>query len=596
MPGRFEGATSPLELLLPTIEPRDELPEPAPSRRVTVSIDLLDRVLHRLELFLATARLSGDLLPGAGVPLDRARSLQLPLKDAEGVASLFDAAPVILQQPAEVQTMAPTRGLEDRDPKLLVPHRIRDSAGQRPVMEDPLEHNGREPLPLGQVPLGRDDDRRRGSSVRETQAEGVPPVRDAIPGRLQDDEPGLRVSEQDREAVDQLVRGLAGVVIGPRELRVAEEHAVVPTRLEAVSKVLPVLEDVTRDLHAVPHSQLGREASEARCEATPVLSICCLTAEDQHADGQLRETRERRARCRGLDEPRAGVVFVGHDGRRLKYTDRQPGDPLCGRRSEEHAPLTLIALLAALVSLALVMAIAVRTAEPDQVPVQGVQWGVMNTGAIEVAARSSLGTLNDDPVLTELARHHAFAMAARGFAGETNPEGEDHAARRARLAPLFVGPTQEIQVAFPRDLGAREEEIGKLGAERLRAAGAVGFTEGTAVGLGASVEGGRCALVAVAGRRVGTLDSPPRLGVSGGPWSLTGRFTTPLDGGLLAQVRLNDGPWTDGGQTRTRDRNVREPDPRTFEVDLDLPTDPGLLEVRLVQGDLEVLRVTIRET
>ena len=70
----------------------------------------------------------------------------------------------------------------------------------------------------------------------------------------------------------------------------------------------------------------------------------------------------------------------------------------------------------------------------------------------------------------------------------------------------------------------------------------------------------------------------------------------PLDDSLLAQVRLTGGPWTDGGQTRTRDRNIREPDPRTFEVDVDLPTDPGLLEVRLVQGDLEVLRVTIRET
>ncbi len=258
--------------------------------------------------------------------------------------------------------------------------------------------------------------------------------------------------------------------------------------------------------------------------------------------------------------------------------------------------MILLALLAALVSFALVVVIAALTAEPDQVPDQGVQWGVMNTGAIEVAARVQLGEPNDDPVLTELARHHSFAMAARGFAGGINPEGENHADRRTRLAPLFVGPTKEIQVAFPRDLGAREEEIGRLGAERLRAAGAVGFAEGAAVGLGASVEGGRCALVAVAGRRVGTLDSPPRLGVAGGLWSLTGRFTTPPDGGLLAQVRLNGGPWTDGGRSRTRDRNVREPDPRNFEVDVDLPTDPGPLEVRLVQGDLEVLRVTIRET
>ena len=189
MPDRFEGATSPLELLLPTIEPRDELPEPAPARRVTISIDLSIESFTDLEALPWRRLACPAICPCAG-PLDRARSLQLPLEDAEGVA--FDAAPVILQQPAEVQTMSPTRGWKivtrsSWSPTASATARAR---GQSWRIRSNTTAEKRSPRP---GPTGRDD-RRRGPSVRETQAEGVPPVRDSIPGRLQDDEPGLRAS------------------------------------------------------------------------------------------------------------------------------------------------------------------------------------------------------------------------------------------------------------------------------------------------------------------------------------------------------------------------------------------------------------------
>ncbi|MCO4768548.1 MAG: hypothetical protein KDA24_00850 [Deltaproteobacteria bacterium] len=258
----------------------------------------------------------------------------------------------------------------------------------------------------------------------------------------------------------------------------------------------------------------------------------------------------------------------------------------------------IVGLAAMLVTFAAVVWIAVLTArQPGEgsVPDPGVSWGSLNSGTIESAVRSSLGEPDDDPALRELARHHAFAMAARGFAGERSPEGEDHADRRARLAPLFVGITRERQVSFAREKGAREDAVASKASALLEASGLV-VTPNDCLGLGAAVEGGRCAVVAVVGRRIATLEAPPTRGVDAGHWSVVGRMEKgPGDAPIRAEVRRGGGPWEGSGTSAEKETRLGSPDPGRFELELDLPGGAERLDVRLLQGADEVLIVTVRE-
>jgi hypothetical protein len=252
------------------------------------------------------------------------------------------------------------------------------------------------------------------------------------------------------------------------------------------------------------------------------------------------------------------------------------------------ALLTLIALIA-------VVVLAVRTADPPDsrdVPGDGVQWGTLNSGAIEDAARFTLGLRGeDDPDLTELARYHAFDMAARGIEGEVTPEGEDHAARRARLTPLYLGVTRQVQAAHARTPGDREVQVGQQGARLLSDAG-FSPQPGEAFGVGAAVEQGLCALVVVLGRRAGRLSRPPTLGVDAGYWSLDGQVEPGVRlEALRAQLRTAGRSWTDA-------TNLSPPEdsrPGRFQLILDLPPGRERLDVRVLHGDSEILSLAVRE-
>lgn len=248
----------------------------------------------------------------------------------------------------------------------------------------------------------------------------------------------------------------------------------------------------------------------------------------------------------------------------------------------------LTGLLATAAALLLVVLVAVFTAE-RAMPDRGTRWGAINTGEIEATIRAALGGDARDPQLLELARHHAFDRAARDFAGDTSPEGEGHAGRRARLAPTFVGTTREWNLAFARERGTREEEIAAAAVAALPPE--IAETPGR-VEVGAAVEQGRVAVTIVRGDRVATLDDPPILGVSGGLWGVRG-------------VMAGEHPVTAiearvvGTDVVVRSHRRGDPPddpeaPRRFELELTLPAGDAPATVELVVDGAVVLVAPVR--
>ena len=254
-------------------------------------------------------------------------------------------------------------------------------------------------------------------------------------------------------------------------------------------------------------------------------------------------------------------------------------------------------LVATLAALGLVLLIAIITARgpaPGEVPDSGTEWGGLNTGRIEDAIRAALGAeASRDPALLELARHHAFDRATRDYPGERSPEGEDHAGRRARLAPTWVGASRESNIGFARERGTREDEVAAqavalLSADPLDASGPFE--------VGAAAEAGRIAVTVVWGRRVATLDEAPFLGVSGGLWALRGRLAPGRGADCIeARLRQDGGPGTPVTRSALRGDGPDDPEaPLPFELELTLPEGTGPLVVELTVSGVIVLSVAVR--
>jgi hypothetical protein len=260
--------------------------------------------------------------------------------------------------------------------------------------------------------------------------------------------------------------------------------------------------------------------------------------------------------------------------------------------------MMVLLVITAVAAFVLVVWIAVITADgpaEGAVPRGEVEWGSLNSGAVENAVRGALSIDSSDDVdLSGLARYHAFAMASRSFAGETNPEGEDHAMRRRRLAPLFVGKSTEYQVTFGREKGAREKEVGELAAHKLQALG-VSLQPGDTLGIGAAVEAGKVAVVIITGVRVATLEARPILGVPAGLWSIVGKTSPGVSSPFRGELRRGNGSWQSGGTIGVKRGLLGDPVPGAFAWELDLPEGDDQLDVRLVHEDAEVLLLTVRE-
>ncbi len=139
---------------------------------------------------------------------------------------------------------------------------------------------------------------------------------------------------------------------------------------------------------------------------------------------------------------------------------------------------------------------------------------------------AGLAALLDSPATAELAAHHAFDMATRGYCIEEDPEGVDLGGRRHRLHPGYVGRLWELDLLFEPDAPYTEDSL--LSALRRAPAWAeacdrVTSAEWNAAGVGVAVEQGRCALCIVLGAWWATVDQV-RLGEAGvGGWQLDGQ-------------------------------------------------------------------------
>ncbi len=142
-----------------------------------------------------------------------------------------------------------------------------------------------------------------------------------------------------------------------------------------------------------------------------------------------------------------------------------------------------------------------------EVPTAPPAWAGPDCGLLEEALRKLLveraasSTLGQVPELSELARHHAFSMAARNFTSGTDPEGIDHQERRRRLHPVLVGRTSELVGSFEPLAGQSPEAFARAFVDANEAALDVLLSDEywSALGLGVSVEAGRGAVCLVAG-------------------------------------------------------------------------------------------------
>lgn len=138
---------------------------------------------------------------------------------------------------------------------------------------------------------------------------------------------------------------------------------------------------------------------------------------------------------------------------------------------------------------------------------------------------AGLPPLLDGPATAELAAHHAFDMATRGYALEEDPEGIDLGGRRHRLHPGYVGRLWEFDLLLEPTTPSTEESLmtdmrrRAEWAELLRHADDADWN---ALGVGVAVEGGRCALCLVFGAWWATIERtrPGEAGIGG--WRMDG--------------------------------------------------------------------------
>ncbi len=255
----------------------------------------------------------------------------------------------------------------------------------------------------------------------------------------------------------------------------------------------------------------------------------------------------------------------------------------------------IVGLLLAAVLLAAVVWFAVRTArlgEDGDAPRRRPVWLGPDAVVIAAALRRELGEarqaaglppLLDCPATAELASHHAFDMAARGYSTEEDPEGVDLGGRRHRLHPNYVGRLWEFDRLLEPDAPSTEESL-LSGLRRTpawsEAAARAADPAWNALGVGVAVEGGRCALCAVFGAWWATVEpwQPGEAGIGG--WRLRGLAAPGIAVGDLA------GRLGDAAPTPATPHDDPEAHPREFT--LALPHDgpaQGLRATLLHRGE-----------
>ncbi len=226
--------------------------------------------------------------------------------------------------------------------------------------------------------------------------------------------------------------------------------------------------------------------------------------------------------------------------------------------------------------------------EDGQVPTRRPTW--LGPDAVAIAkmlqdalaaerTRASLPELLHGKAIDELAKHHAFDMATRGYAAEEDPDGEDLGGRRHRLHPGYVGRMWEFDALLEPSGPSTEESL--FAEIRRTPAWSDGLLRAAdpawnAVGVGVAIERGRCAVCLVFGAWWATVERvKPGEAWSGG-WKLEGD-TAP--GVPVAELT---GQLADADPVAATPHDNPEEHPRVFT--LVLPWD----------GDAVGLKATIR--
>lgn len=261
--------------------------------------------------------------------------------------------------------------------------------------------------------------------------------------------------------------------------------------------------------------------------------------------------------------------------------------------------LIIAALLAAgVLYLAFVSA---HWGEDGQVPAQRPTWlgpdavalcTAVTTRILDERRRRGLADPHPCGAVDELARHHAFDMAARDYGRETDPEGEDLGGRRHRLHPDYVGRLWEWDRLLEPEGPSTEESLlaalfDEAGLAALEAQ--LASAEVTAIGVGVTVEHGRCGVCVVFGAHLATL-SRIDLGEAGvGGWELRGELAPEVSlADVWGQLIDADGaalPRVDAGPVDTD-----PPRPRDFRLQLGLDGDPQGYKAEIWVGEQLGLR------
>ncbi len=241
------------------------------------------------------------------------------------------------------------------------------------------------------------------------------------------------------------------------------------------------------------------------------------------------------------------------------------------------AALVLILIIGAGAVVLALLAFA-RQDGPTRAPV----WVGPPLPQIEAAVRARLAALSEEPLeghpaVLELARHHAFDMAMRGFDGEQDPEGVGLDGRHLRLHPSFVGHLRQWTCVRP---AGELPEPTTLAAELVEGCGdfaQLATPAWNVLGVAVAAERGRLACCVVAGAWWATLDDQVRGDLPAVGWVVEGR--------VEGATRVEELAVRVAGVEATRPAVALEQADR-FQLRSDEAPGSGI-ELRIVRGDVE---------
>lgn len=217
-------------------------------------------------------------------------------------------------------------------------------------------------------------------------------------------------------------------------------------------------------------------------------------------------------------------------------------------------------------------------------PREAPTWLGTSAQQVEAAVRAALATgreapLQAHPAVVELARHHAFDMAVRGFADDQDPEGVNLDGRRRRLHPTFVGHLQQWVCVRPVEAGVDAAGLARALLDGCGDLAPLRSADWNVLGVGVAMERGHLACCLVAGAWWATLDDRIRGELPPSGWTVEGvvEAGTAIDE-LAVRVLGTDGATR--GATAVQEASGR--------FQLRAVEAPGSgIEVQIVRGEAE---------